>query len=72
MKIIGEKLACPAVLAIAFAGACSASERDFVPNKDFDGKIQYCETCHGLSGQGFRGAYPMPRLAGQQPEYRIN
>lgn len=72
MKIIGGKLACPAVLAIAFAGACGAAERDFVPNKDFDGKIQYCETCHGLSAQGFRGAYPMPRLAGQQPEYLEN
>jgi len=35
-------------------------------------KIDYCKTCHGLSGQGFRGSYPMPRLAGQQPEYLEN
>jgi cytochrome c553 len=35
-------------------------------------KIQYCKTCHGASGQGFRGASPMPRLAGQQPEYFLN
>jgi cytochrome c553 len=35
-------------------------------------KFEYCQTCHGLSGQGFRGAVPMPRLAGQQPEYIEN
>jgi cytochrome c553 len=72
MKIIGGKLGCRAVLAIAFAGAGSAAERGSVPNTDFEAKVQYCKTCHGLSGQGFRGAYPMPRLAGQQPEYLEN
>ncbi len=35
-------------------------------------KTDYCKTCHGLSGQGFRGSVPMPRLAGQQPEYIKN
>ena len=35
-------------------------------------KTDYCKTCHGLSGQGFRGSFPMPRLAGQQPEYLKN
>ncbi len=35
-------------------------------------KTDYCKTCHGLNGQGFRGSYPMPRLAGQQPEYLLN
>jgi len=35
-------------------------------------KAEYCKTCHGLEGQGFRGAFPMPRLAGQQPEYVAN
>ena len=72
MKIIGVKLALPAVLAIAFANPASAVDRGAVPNKDFEAKVQYCKTCHGLSGQGFRGAYPMPRLAGQQPEYLEN
>ena len=32
-------------------------------------KTDYCKTCHGIDGQGFRGSFPMPRLAGQQPEY---
>ena len=72
MKIIGSKLALPAVLAIAFVSPGRAVERGVVPSKDFDAKVQYCKTCHGLSGQGFRGAYPMPRLAGQQPEYLEN
>jgi cytochrome c553 len=72
MKIGGLKLAVPAVLAVAFASPGSALERGVIPSKDFDAKVQYCKTCHGLSGQRFRGAYPMPRLAGQQPEYLEN
>jgi cytochrome c553 len=35
-------------------------------------KLIYCKTCHGLSGQGYRGYFPMPRLAGQQPQYIEN
>ncbi len=35
-------------------------------------KTDYCKTCHGVDAQGFRGAAPMPRLAGQQPEYVAN
>ncbi len=35
-------------------------------------KTDYCKTCHGVDGQGFRGSFPMPRLAGQQPEYLAN
>ena len=34
--------------------------------------MAYCEVCHGPNGQGFRGFYPIPRLAGQQPEYFEN
>jgi cytochrome c553 len=73
MKAIGLQLALPAaVLAIVFAGTGRAQERGVVSVKDLEAKIQYCKTCHGLSGQGFRGAYPMPRLAGQQREYIEN
>jgi cytochrome c553 len=35
-------------------------------------KLEYCKTCHGLGGEGYRGYYVMPRLAGQQPEYIVN
>jgi cytochrome c553 len=69
-----------ALLAAAFATAASttAQAQDKTKSKtDFSqpelkAKIDYCKTCHGLSGQGFRGSYPMPRLAGQQPEYLEN
>lgn len=37
-----------------------------------EGKMQYCQDCHGVSGQGYRGFVPIPRLAGQQPEYLKN
>lgn len=43
-----------------------------VSQGELKAKTDYCKTCHGLSGQGFRGSYPMPRLAGQQPEYLEN
>jgi cytochrome c553 len=43
-----------------------------VPKQELEAKLAYCKTCHGLSGQGFRGSFPMPRLAGQQPEYLVN
>ena len=40
-----------------------------VPERQLQAKIEYCKTCHGLSGQGYRGSIPIPRLAGQQSEY---
>lgn len=39
---------------------------------EIQAKLEYCKTCHGLSGQGYRGYFPMPRLAGQQPQYLEN
>ncbi len=35
-------------------------------------KLEYCKDCHGLSGQGYRGYFTMPRLAGQSPQYLEN
>jgi cytochrome c553 len=43
-----------------------------VSQAELKAKTDYCKTCHGVSGQGFRGSFPMPRLAGQQPEYLKN
>jgi cytochrome c553 len=54
------------------AAALSAGLAIAVHADDFQAKLQYCKTCHGLSGQGYRGYYPMPRLAGQQPQYIEN
>jgi len=63
-----------AVLAIIFSSASRAEDRSIltVSKQEFQAKLEYCKTCHGLSGQGYRGYYPMPRLAGQQPEYLEN
>ena len=39
---------------------------------DVQAKLAYCKDCHGRSAQGFHGYFPIPRLAGQQPEYLKN
>jgi cytochrome c553 len=62
-----------ALIVSSALNAASAQAQGASPaNRDLEAKIAYCKTCHGLSGQGYRGAYPMPRLAGQQPEYLEN
>ena len=69
MNVVGAHAAVPAaLLALALcAGFSNASRAD-----EFLAKVEYCKTCHGLSGQGYRGYFPMPRLAGQQPQYLEN
>ena len=57
-----------AIFVIAFAAASPMMSYA----SEFESKLLYCKTCHGLSGQGYRGYFPMPRLAGQQPEYIEN
>jgi cytochrome c553 len=75
LKIISlQSLLHAAILAIVFTAAGRAEERSTaaVSTQELQAKIGYCKTCHGLSGQGYRGSFPMPRLAGQQPEYLEN
>lgn len=74
MKLIGARLVLQAaVLTIVFSAAHAEDKGNAaVPKQELDAKIAYCKTCHGLAGQGFRGSFPMPRLAGQQPEYLVN
>jgi cytochrome c553 len=66
------------LLVTAFATlVCSAAANaqegaGTVSQAELKAKTDYCKTCHGVSGQGFRGSFPMPRLAGQQPEYLKN
>jgi cytochrome c553 len=43
-----------------------------VSQQDLYDKLAYCQQCHGSSAKGFRGYYPIPRLAGQQPGYLVN
>src|ERR1700687_6229107 len=62
-----------AVFAFVLTGAAYAKDADTaVPERELEAKITYCENCHGVSGKGFHGYYPIPRLAGQQPEYLKN
>ena len=60
-----------ALLAIALAapGPVQCAETATVSQHNLQAKIIYCKTCHGLAAEGYRGAVPMPRLAGQQREY---
>jgi cytochrome c553 len=68
MNIPGQQALKAAILATALcAGLAFASYAD-----DLGAKLEYCKTCHGLSGEGYRGYYTMPRLAGQQPQYLEN
>ena len=65
------RLALPtAIVMIAFSVGGHAQER-MAPARagGLEAKLEYCKTCHGMSGQGYLGYFPMPRLAGQQPEY---
>jgi cytochrome c553 len=75
LKVSSSKLALQmTILAMCFAAAGRAEATDpaTVPEQDLQGKIQYCTYCHQPSGQGFLGATPIPRLAGQQTEYFKN
>jgi cytochrome c553 len=75
MKAISLQLVLPtAIIAVVFSTAARAQDSDtFVSSKTtLQAKIEYCKTCHGLSGQGYRAFYSMPRLAGQQTVYFVN
>src|ERR1035441_9536989 len=75
MKVSSIRLALPTIiLAIAFSAAGQAKDLDRADRSKgaLPAKIEYCKTCHGLSGQGYRGFFPIPRLAGQQTEYIEN
>ncbi len=75
MKTIGFRtLAHAAILALLFSAGARAEEKasGSVSEQDLQAKLSYCQTCHGVSAQGFRGSNPMPRLAGQQQEYIVN
>lgn len=75
MKIVSlRSLSRAALLAVAFTAVAHAEESktDAVSKQALEAKFRYCRTCHGVEGQGFRGAFPIPRLAGQQPDYIKN
>lgn len=65
-----------ALLGLALTVVCGvgagARERIVPARGSLEAKILYCKTCHGLQAEGYRGYFPMPRLAGQQPQYIEN
>ena len=75
MKVISLPLALQtAIIAVVFAAAGRAAGTDTtaISEGELQAKIQYCTYCHQPSGQGYLGASPIPRLAGQQTEYFKN
>ena len=73
-KAAGAMLAALMIPAIYFSATdrSQGGDRPGVSRGEFAAKMDYCQVCHGPSAQGYRGFYPMPRLAGQQPEYLKN
>ena len=75
MKVISLPLALQtAIIAVVFAAAGRAACTDTaaLSEGELQAKIQYCTYCHQPTGQGYLGASPIPRLAGQQTEYFKN
>jgi cytochrome c553 len=72
MKVFSSRMALHTAILIAFSPSAHAQDKAAVSQRELQAKIDYCKTCHGFSGQGYRGFYPMPRLAGQQTEYIEN
>src|ERR1700693_1881872 len=72
--MIAVRLRWALALAVSVAVFSGAARSQDVPlsTADLQAKLTYCKTCHGLSGQGYHGFFPIPRLAGQQTEYIEN
>jgi len=69
LRRVGRLRAVLCAMALTVVGSAASHAQD---RSGFEAKIEYCKTCHGLSAQGYRGWFPMPRLAGQQPQYLEN
>ena len=75
MKVVSLQLTLPvAILTIVFltTGRATSADRAGASKGTLEAKIAYCQDCHGALGQGYRGYYPIPRIAGQQTEYFEN
>jgi cytochrome c553 len=70
-RSISFRLVLPTAVLVMLTAAAPRAEEGF-SERDLQAKVAYCKTCHGSSGQGYHGAFPIPRLAGQQPEYFVN
>jgi cytochrome c553 len=68
---VGLQVALCAV-ALSPAEHANGAESGSAAGGEVAAKMAYCQDCHGPFGQGYHGYFPMPRLAGQQPEYLKN
>jgi cytochrome c553 len=75
-KFAGERAAALQLAIVAILTSTGAyaeiAAKGAMPKEELKAKLTYCENCHGASAQGFHGYYPIPRLAGQQPDYIKN
>jgi cytochrome c553 len=73
LRLAGVTVAQLMLLAIALSVQdARGAGRSSKGGGDVQAKLAYCEDCHGRSGQGFHGYFPIPRLAGQQTQYLKN
>ena len=73
LRLVGVTCAQLVLLAIAVSTPdARGAGRSSKGGGDVQAKLAYCEDCHGRSGQGFHGYFPIPRLAGQQTQYLKN
>jgi cytochrome c553 len=72
MNLVNLQLALPVAILTIFFWTIGRADAAVVSQHDLQAKMDYCKTCHGISGRGFRGFYPIPRLAGQQIKYIEN
>jgi cytochrome c553 len=70
--MIPKSVLCAAAILLVAPLSARAEDKETVSPSALHAKIDYCKTCHGVNGQGYRGSVPMPRLAGQQPDYIKN
>ncbi len=68
MRNTGLRLALSAGFLAAILPAASSAQ-DSSEKQIIEAKVRYCKDCHGRQAQGFPGANPVPRLAGQPLAY---
>jgi cytochrome c553 len=71
IKAAGLQLALLAIV-LSATGRANSADTPGVSKHELEAKLEYCQDCHGPSGQGYRGFFPIPRLAGQQTAYLKN
>ena len=69
---VAWRSALPLAIVAAALFTASGANATGASRESVRAKIHYCEDCHGTSAQGYRGYYPIPRLAGQQIQYLKN